>query len=93
MNDQGAVERVRKVAKELVGERGYQEMEKPSAGGEDYASIVAEVPGAFVFVGACPTEIDHTTAPTNHSAKAMFDDSVIPLGAALLASLAFEHLG
>ena len=93
MNDQGAVERVRKVAKELVGERGYQEMKKPSAGGEDYASIVAEVPGAFVFVGACPPEIDHTTAPTNHSAKAMFDDSVIPLGAALLASLAFEHLG
>ena len=93
MNDQGAVERVRKVAKELVGERGYQEMKKPSAGGEDYASIVAEVPGAFVFVGACPTEIDHTTAPTNHSAKAMFDDSVIPLGAALLASLAFDHLG
>ena len=93
MNDQGAVERVRKVAKELVGERGYQEMEKPIAGGEDYASIVAEVPGAFIFVGACPPDIDHTTAPTNHSAKAMFDDSVIPLGAALLASLAFEHLG
>lgn len=93
MNDPGAVERVRKVAKELVGERGYQDMEHPIAGGEDYASIVAEVPGAFVFVGACPPEIDHTTAPTNHSAKAMFDDSVIPLGAALLASLAFEHLG
>jgi hippurate hydrolase len=93
MNDLGAVERVRKVAKELVGEAGYQEMEKPIAGGEDYASIVAEVPGAFVFVGACPPNIDHTTAPTNHSAKAMFDDSVIPLGAALLASLAFEHLG
>jgi hippurate hydrolase len=93
MNDLGAVERVRKVAKELVGDQGYQEMDKPIAGGEDYASIVAEVPGAFVFVGACPPAIDHTTAPTNHSAKAMFDDSVIPLGAALLASLAFEHLG
>jgi hippurate hydrolase len=63
------------------------------AGGEDYASIVAEIPGAFVFVGACPPEIDHASAPTNHSAKAMFDHSVLPLGAALLASLAFEHLG
>lgn len=93
MNDLGAVERVRKVAKELVTDAGYVEMDKPIAGGEDYASIVAEVPGAFIFVGACPTDIDHTTAPTNHSAKAMFDDSVIPLGAALLASLAFEHLG
>lgn len=92
MNNPAAVENVRKVAKELVGE-GYVEMEKPIAGGEDYASIVAEVPGAFVFVGACPPAIDHTIAPTNHSAKAMFDDSVLPLGAALLASLAFEHLG
>jgi len=36
--------------------------------------------------------MDHTTAPTNHSAKAVFDDSVIPLGAALLASLASSHL-
>ena len=93
MNDTAAVESVRKVAKELVGEAGYQEMATPIAGGEDYASIVAEVPGAFVFLGACPPEVDHLSAPTNHSSRAMFDDSVIPLGAALLASLAFEHLG
>ena len=93
VNDVGAVDRVRKVARELVGEAGYVDMEKPMAGGEDYASIVAEIPGAFVFVGACPPEIDHASAPTNHSAKAMFDHSVLPLGAALLASLAFEHLG
>ena len=93
MNNPDSVARVRKVAQELVGAQGYVEMEKPIAGGEDYASIVAEVPGAFVFVGACPKDIDHNTAPTNHSAKAMFDDSVLPLGAALLASLAFEHLG
>jgi hippurate hydrolase len=68
-------------------------MEKPIAGGEDYASIVAEVPGAFIFVGACPPEVDPATAPTNHSAKAKFDDSVLPLCSALLASLAFKHLG
>ena len=92
VNDAAAVERVRKVARELVG-NGYQDMDKPIAGGEDYASIVAEVPGAFIFVGACPPEIDYQTAPTNHSSKAQFDDSVLPLGAALLASLAFEHLG
>jgi hippurate hydrolase len=92
MNDPQAVERVRKVATELVGP-GYIDMPNPIAGGEDFASIVAEVPGAFVFVGACPPEIDHSTAPTNHSAKAMFDDSVLPLCASILAALAFEHLG
>jgi len=93
MNDPASVERVEKVAKSLVGEAGYVPMQNPIAGGEDFASIVAEVPGAFVFVGACPPEIDYQTAPTNHSAKATFDDSVLPLCSALLASLAMEHLG
>ncbi len=93
MNDSAAVERVQQMATELVGPAGYLIMPTPIAGGEDFASIVAEVPGAFVFLGACPPEIDHTTAATNHSAKAMFDDSVLPLGSALLAALAFSHLG
>ncbi len=93
MNDPASVERVEKVAKSLVGEAGYVPMQNPIAGGEDFASIVAQVPGAFVFVGACPPEIDYQTAPTNHSAKATFDDSVLPLCSALLVSLAMEHLG
>ena len=92
INDDKSVERVSKIAKELVGSAGYLAMENPIAGGEDFASIVDLIPGAFVFLGACPKDMDHTTAPTNHSAKAVFDDSVIPLGAALLASLASSHL-
>ncbi|MEY3561164.1 MAG: hypothetical protein RL068_316 [Actinomycetota bacterium] len=93
INDSQAVARVEKIAKELVGDQGYVPMQVPIAGGEDFASIVHEVPGAFVFVGACPPSIDYQSAPTNHSAKAMFDDSVLPLCASILASLAFEHLG
>jgi len=92
MNDQKAITVVEKVAKELVGEAGYQIMPTPMAGGEDFASIVDQVPGAFVFVGACPPKIDPTTAPTNHSTKAQFDDSVLPLCASLLAGLALAHL-
>ena len=93
MNDQAAVARVEKVSKALVGEQGYIRLQAPMAGGEDFASIVHEVPGAFVFVGACPPDINHETASTNHSAKAMFDDSVLPLCASILAGLAFDHLG
>lgn len=93
VNDAAAVTRVEKVSKALVGEKGYIAMQVPMAGGEDFASIVHEVPGAFVFVGACPPEINHETASTNHSAKAMFDDSVLPLCASILAGLAFDHLG
>lgn len=93
MNNPAAVERVKQVAGELVGPQGYLDMPHPIAGGEDFASIVHEVPGAFVFVGACPPGTNHETAPTNHSAKAMFDDSVLPLCSAILASLAISHLG
>ena len=93
VNDAAAVTRVEKVSKALVGEKGYIPMQVPMAGGEDFASIVHEVPGAFVFVGACPPESNHETASTNHSAKAMFDDSVLPLCASILAGLAFDHLG
>lgn len=92
LNDEAAVERVRSVANALTGGIGYQEMKNPIAGGEDFASIVDEVPGAFVFVGACPPEIDFTTAPSNHAANARFDDSVLPLTSSILAALAFEHL-
>jgi len=93
VNDAAAVDRVKAVAYDLVGQSAYTDLPAPMAGGEDFASIVYEVPGAFVFVGACPPDIDPSTASTNHSAKAMFDDSVLPLCSAILASLAFSHLG
>lgn len=92
MNDSEAVARVRAVSSQMFGDQAYQEMPHPIAGGEDFASIVDEVPGAFVFVGACPPTIDFNTAPTNHAANAQFDDSVLPQTSALLAAMAFEHL-
>lgn len=92
LNDAQAVDRVRSVTAAMLGPSAYQEMANPIAGGEDFASIVDEVPGAFVFVGACPAEIDFRSAPTNHAANARFDDSVLPQTSALLAALAFEHL-
>jgi hippurate hydrolase len=50
------------------------------------------VPGAFIFLGACPPDRDPETAPTNHSAIAMFDDSVLADGTALYAELALRRL-
>jgi hippurate hydrolase len=63
------------------------------AGGEDMASIIEELGGAFVFLGAHKPGVDFMTAPVNHSNKAEFDDTVLADGAALLAALAFDHLG
>jgi hypothetical protein len=46
----------------------------------------------MAFLGVCVPERDPATAPYNHSAHALHDDSVVPDGAALLAAMALDHL-
>ena len=60
-------------------------------GSEDFSRVLAEVPGAFVFLGACATD-DPASAPTNHSPQARFDESVLPDASRLLAELAWRRL-
>ncbi len=92
INDADAVSRSRKVIAELFGEGRYWDMPNPIPGGEDFASVLEEIPGAFIFMGAAPDGVDPRTAPSNHSNKAMFDDDVLPLGSAFLAAMAFDTL-
>ena len=92
MNNQEAIKSVEEVTSRMFGPGRYINLPTPIAGGEDFASIVHEIPGAFVFMGAAPAGVDITTAATNHSNKAIFDDSVLADGAALLAELAIDAL-
>ncbi len=92
VNDSVAIQSVEKVTSKLFGSGRYVNLPTPIAGGEDFASIVHEIPGAFVFIGACPPGVEPSTAATNHSNKALFDDSVLADGAALLVELAFDAL-
>ena len=92
VNDASAIQAVEKVTTKLFGAGRYVNLPAPIAGGEDFASIVHEIPGAFVFMGAAPPGVDPSTAATNHSNKAVFDDSVLADGTALLVELAFEAL-
>ncbi|MFJ8663376.1 hypothetical protein [Streptomyces sp. NPDC093795] len=51
----------------------------------------AEVPGAFVVLGACPPDRDVQRAPYDHSPLVVFDDGVLSDGAALYAELALPR--
>ena len=92
VNHPDAIDRAAKVIEEQFGENRYLTAPHPMTGGEDFASIIKAIPGAFIFLGACPDDLDPNTAPVNHSNKAVFDDSVLAEGAVLLAGLALEHL-
>ncbi len=92
MNNPEAIKSVEQVTSRIFGPGRYLNLPTPIAGGEDFASIVQEIPGAFVFMGAAPVGTDPATAATNHSNKAVFDDAVLADGAALLAELAIDAL-
>jgi amidohydrolase len=82
---------VETIADTFGPERG-ETAEFPIAGAEDFSFVLERVPGAFVMLGACPPGDDPETAPTNHSAVAVFDDAVLADGTALYAELALRRL-
>ncbi|PZG13922.1 M20 metallopeptidase family protein [Nonomuraea aridisoli] len=92
VNDASESEFVGRTADELFGPGRFFVAPQPIMGSEDFSYVLESVPGAFAFLGACPPGLDPETAPYNHSPEAMFDDAVLPDGAALYASLAFSRL-
>jgi hippurate hydrolase len=77
---------------DLFGANRMNWLANPEAGAEDFSYVLQAVPGAFVFLGACPPGIDPMTAPLNHAPDAQFDDAVLADGATLMASLAQRKL-
>jgi hippurate hydrolase len=77
---------------DLFGPERYDEEPAPDPGTEDFSYVLERVPGAYVSVSAC-ADADPRNAPDNHSARAVFDDSVLADCAAYLAEVAARRLG
>ena len=93
VNDESEAGFARTVAAETFGELRSVPKQHPMTGAEDFSYVLQHVPGAFILVGACPLDRDPETAPSNHSAEAVFDDAVLADGSALYAELAMRRLG
>jgi amidohydrolase len=92
INDAAEAEFAGQAVADLFGPGRLATQANPLAGAEDFSYVLDEVPGAFLMLGACRPGADPATAPFNHAADAVFDDSVLPDGAALLAELALRRL-
>ncbi|RBY82462.1 amidohydrolase [Geodermatophilus sp. TF02-6] len=92
VNDAAAAERVRAVAGALLGAERSVAAGEPLMGAEDFAYVLARVPGAIAFLGACPPGQDPQAAAANHSNRVVFDEAVLPTGAALHAAMALAAL-
>jgi hippurate hydrolase len=92
VNDQREARFAADVVADLLGEDRFLRQPNPMPGAEDFSYVLDQVPGAFIMLGACPPLVDPGTAPYNHSAFAVFDDTVLADGAALFAELAVRRL-
>jgi amidohydrolase len=91
VNDAEHADFALEVAADAFGPERAVRLPDPIMGSEDFSRVLAEVPGAFVFLGAGVGD-DPDTAPTNHSSRAEFDEAVLPDAARLLAELAWRRL-
>lgn len=88
VNDDREYDLAREVVTDLYGPQAYVER-APEMGAEDFSFVLEQVPGAYLFLSACPGDPDG--APDNHSPRAEFDDSVIWQGALWLAEVALRR--
>ena len=63
-------------------------LDSPAATAEDFAFMLQQVPGAYIWVGSRKGE----RSPSLHHPSFDFNDEALPAGAALLASLAERRL-
>jgi hippurate hydrolase len=91
VNDAGQAEFAAAAIADVFGAGRFTPMPQPDTGAEDFSRVLEQVPGCYVFLGACPHDEWHT-ADDNHSAFAKFDDSVMADGCLLHAELAIRAL-
>jgi hippurate hydrolase len=92
VNDDGVSPQVLDLARRVLGARYAEPMVDPLMGSEDFSYVLAKVPGAMAFLGACPSGHEPDKAPANHSNRAVFDESAMVHGVALYAGFALEAL-
>jgi hippurate hydrolase len=92
VNDADELAFAERTVGETLGEGKFFPTPYPVTSSEDFSFVLEEVPGAFIMLGACPPDADPATAPVNHSADAVFDDSIVADGISIYAELALRRL-
>lgn len=90
--DARAVDLGEGVVQGLTGESGFHRLDNPIMGAEDFSYVLEKVPGAMFFLGVAHEGADWRSCCSIHSTRMMVDESVLPLGTAVLAGCALRFL-
>ncbi|KAG8493885.1 hypothetical protein CXB51_011299 [Gossypium anomalum] len=89
VNDDHMYEHVKKVATDLLGPANFRVV-PPMMGAEDFSFYTEIVPAAFYYIGVRNETLG--SIHTGHSPYFMIDEDVLPMGAAVHASIAERYL-
>ncbi|MGL4106509.1 M20 metallopeptidase family protein [Clostridium sp. LP20] len=89
-NDDEMVDRMKRVGKDILGEKNVVEQKNPSMGVESFAYFANERPSVFYFLGTGNKA--KNTDKQAHSSYFNIDEDAIPLGVALQCGIVFDYL-
>jgi hippurate hydrolase len=92
VNDRDFAAFTARVARTLLGDRGYVEMPAPIMGAEDFSYLLRERPGAIAFLGVCPGGATPMRAHSCHSNRMTLDENALAAGVAMYVAVALEYL-
>ncbi|MDH4365856.1 MAG: M20/M25/M40 family metallo-hydrolase, partial [Acidimicrobiia bacterium] len=92
VNDAAFVAFTRDVLGQLVGADRVLDMKTPILGAEDWAYVLAKVPGCMAFLGVCPPGVSPREAASCHSNRMELDEEALAVGIASHAAVALSFL-
>ena len=88
VNHAAEAERAAQVMETVIGEDNVDRDVEPSLGGEDFAYMLEEKPGAYIWIGSGPAPAEGML----HGARYDFNDEVLSVGATYWAKLVESEL-
>ena len=92
VNDPALMERVAGWAEELAGKEKVYRLDQGGMGSEDFASFTYELPCAYLLLGAGTSQEDPRYGKPMHNEAVVFNEDILPTGAALHALFALRTL-
>ncbi|MFC7536553.1 M20 family metallopeptidase [Sphingomonas sp. GCM10030256] len=91
-NDARAVRLIEQVATGLFGADQFAEMPTPIMGGEDFAYVLREIPGAMAFLGVAPPGEEAAGRAPIHNGRMTVHEDWLSRGVALHCAIATRFL-
>ncbi|WP_042351492.1 M20 metallopeptidase family protein [Bacillus massiliigorillae] len=91
-NDRDLANNLTSYVKEVVGEQSVISFEGGGMGSEDFASYCYEVPSVYFLLGAGTKEEDKRYGFPMHHPQVVFNEEILPTGAAIHAYAAMQWL-